>query len=130
MTVRYRAPGDMTIIAWYAWFVETDPATDEDRIVKYGSRLGHTWDDVPEDGCLGLRLIHAAKNAEGTHRAITATGDYYGHADSNLGDVWIWADKKEDVDPARYRNLKVARGKWIPYEAWAPIYEEMTNLVK
>lgn len=131
MTVHYTAPGDMTVIAWHAWFIETDPDTDEDSILHYTSHNGDKWEDLPEDGCLGLRLIHAAQAASGQHYGVTLTDDWYFRAESNLGVIWgSTSNPEDDLQPGRYRNLIVKQGRTIPFEAWARVQEEMTNTVR
>jgi hypothetical protein len=127
----YSAPGDMTIIAWHAWFVVTDPDTDGDRIEHFTSHNDDVWDELPDDGCLGLRLIHAAKTGSGDHCAVSFHDDWYYRAESNLGVIWgSTSNPKDDLRPERYRKLSVKQGKTIPYGVYAPVLEEMSRTFK
>jgi hypothetical protein len=127
----YSAPGDMTIIAWHSWFVVTDPETGDDEIVHFTSHNGDVWDDLPDDGCLGLRLIHAARNNDGDHYAVSFHDDWYYRAESNLGVIWGSTSHADaDLRPGRYKKLSVKQGMTAPYGVYAPVQEEMSRTVK
>jgi len=129
--ISYAAPGDMTVVAWYAWAVVTDP-DGTDRIERYSSQEGATWDDVPDDGVLGIKLLHAAMLPDGNHYSVQMIGaDWYFKADSTFGDVWGYTDKpEEDLAPGRYRNPKAKHGKWIAKGRWLALLQEMSGVLR
>jgi hypothetical protein len=124
MDWRYTAPGDMTIINWHAWFMV------DGGVVHFSEADGDRWENTPDDGCLGLKLIFAAESAPGHHYSTLYKDDWYYRAETDAGVVWgATSNAKDDCREGRHKSIVVRQGMHVPSEVWAPVLEEMTRVV-
>jgi hypothetical protein len=95
----------MAIIGWKAWFVSVPQGQD---ILRFSS-TDTTYDDLPDDGCLGFVVYYDRAKPDGNpRRLILKSEDYYFMVgDTPCGNC---DSLKENKD--RYTTGRIIRGMW------------------
>lgn len=110
----------MKVIAWKAWFAGG---------VVFCSD-GVTWDELPDDGMLGLVTVFDERNtANGIRLKRHVDGcDWYWQAPGLDGEpIFGYSDDDPDEIRDRYPGAVVKRGKWTSDPEMSRVIDEMNG---
>lgn len=105
------------VVGWRAWFTGG---------LRFDS-AAHSWGDLPDDGCLAIRL-YFDEVLHGNRLSRTCSGsDFYWRSVSAEGDIYAHSnDTREDIE-ARYPGAVICRGQWTSDAEIQRVNEEMND---
>ena len=111
------------IVGWKAWFVDVP---HQHSTLSYSSR-DNKFEDLPQDGCLGIITFEDNKKPDGFHKRGMLSGyDYYFKAGEIYG-VDVETREKNAVEDIkkRYVDPCIIRGIWASDDMMKAIQAEM-----
>lgn len=108
----------MEVIAWKVWYVGG---------ASYCS-TGYAWEDLPNDGVLGVKVFFDEHSAGGVQLSRVMSGrDWFWRSPALDGkDIYGCNDDELEENKVRYPNGSWKRGKWTSDQEAHDVIDKMT----